>query len=159
MAQTAERTLQQWVWVRIFIYFTFFIQGALEQVFLPCGTAGRKGQSTFGCPSPPKDTAVPLALPHHQVLLPPAHPATRNYWVCSQVALNTWSVPGNACSAISLTQTITTQGWLRVDFHPYSFVGTCVAKWHWAEKSIKLNVFVIHLAEVLMSSLALICAN
>lgn len=56
-------------------------------------------------------------------------------------------------------QSITTPVQLRFDFHLYSFVGSHVAKWHWTEKSIKWNVFVIHLTEVLMSSVALICAN
>lgn len=77
----------------------------------------------------------------------------------SQVSLNTWLQSGNAGSAESLMQSVTTPVQLRMDFHLYSFAGSHVAKWHWAEKSIKWNVFVSHLVELLMSSLALIHAN
>lgn len=156
----------KWVWVRVFFcsFVSWYrVHGAGFLALWHCSQKGAIGLwmpilpkghcSVHSCPS------SPTALPNPEVLLLPSHSTTRNYWVCSQVSLNTWLLSGNACPAVSLMQSITTPVWLRFDFHPYNFVGSRVAKWHWAEKSVKWNVFVIHLVEVLMSSLALIRAN
>lgn len=150
------------VWVRAFFCSFIFWYRVHGSGFSHLWHCSQKGAEDLRMPISPKGHSCPsssTALPGHQVLLPPAHPATRNYWVCTQVSLNAWLLSDNACSAVSLMQSITTPVWLRFDFHLYSFVGSHVAQWHWAEKSIKWNVFVIHLAELLMSSLALIRAN
>lgn len=99
------------------------------------------------------------ASPSHEVLLLPVVQIAHDYWFFSKVSLTTWLLSGNAGSAESLMESVTTPVRLRMDFHLYSFAGSHVAKWHWAEKSIKWNVFVIHLVELLMSSSALIRAN